>query len=198
MGKTVAITKENFHDIVEKNEIVILDFWAEWCGPCKMFAPIFEDASVKHPGIVFGKIDTESEQEIAGLFQIRSIPTLMVIKQGIGIYRQSGALTPPSLAELIEKLGAVDMDDVREKIREAQEEQQNQALSGENEDVDYDFDEDDDEVDYDPDADVDYDPDADVDYDPDADVDYDPDADVDYDPDADVDYDPDYDPDSEE
>ena len=178
MGKTVTVTKENFHDLVEKNEIIILDFWAEWCGPCKMFSPVFEAAAQKNPDIIFGKIDTESEQEIAGLFQIRSIPTLMVVKQGIGIYRQSGALPPPALAELIDKLKDVDMDDVREKIREAQAQQQNESSIDEN-------------------SDVDYDPDADVDYDPDADVDYDPDADVDYDPDADVDYDPDYDPDSE-
>ena len=78
---TVTVTKENFNDLVEQSNILILDFWAEWCGPCKNFAPIFEAASEKHEDIVFGKIDTESQQELAGVFQIRSIPTLMIFKE---------------------------------------------------------------------------------------------------------------------
>ena len=117
---TVTITKENFNDLVEQSNILILDFWAEWCGPCKNFAPVFEAASEKHADVVFGKIDTESQQELAGVFQIRSIPTLMAFKEGVGIFRQAGALPPPAFEDLISQIKDVDMDAVRAQIAEAQ------------------------------------------------------------------------------
>ena len=117
---TVTVTKENFNDLVEQSNILILDFWAEWCGPCKNFAPVFEAASEKHEDIVFGKIDTESQQELAGVFQIRSIPTLMAFKESVGIFRQAGALPPPAFEDLISQIKDVDMDAVRAQIAEAQ------------------------------------------------------------------------------
>lgn len=117
---TVTVTKENFNELVEQSNILILDFWAEWCGPCKNFAPIFEAASEKHEDIVFGKIDTESQQELAGVFQIRSIPTLMAFKESVGIFRQAGALPPPAFEDLISQIKDVDMDAVRAQIAEAQ------------------------------------------------------------------------------
>ena len=116
---TVTVTKDNFNDLVEQSNILILDFWAEWCGPCKNFAPVFEASSEKHPDVVFGKIDTESEQELAGIFQIRSIPTLMAFKESIGIFRQAGALPPPAFEDLITQIKDVDMDMVRQQIEEA-------------------------------------------------------------------------------
>ena len=117
---TVTVTKENFNDLVEQSNILILDFWAEWCGPCKNFAPVFEAASEKHEDVVFGKIDTESQQELAGVFQIRSIPTLMAFKESVGIFRQAGALPPPAFEDLISQIKDVDMDAVRAQIAEAQ------------------------------------------------------------------------------
>ena len=105
---TVAVTKENFNDLVEQSNILILDFWAEWCGPCKNFAPVFEAASEKHADVVFGKIDTESQQELAGVFQIRSIPTLMAFKESVGIFRQAGALSPPAFEDLIAQIKGAD------------------------------------------------------------------------------------------
>jgi thioredoxin 1 len=117
---TVTITKDNFNDLVEQSNILILDFWAEWCGPCKNFAPIFEAASEKHDDVVFGKIDTESQQELAAVFQIRSIPTLMAFKESVGIFRQAGALPPPAFEDLITQIKDVDMNDVRAQIAEAQ------------------------------------------------------------------------------
>ena len=116
---TVTVTKDNFNDLVEQSNILILDFWAEWCGPCKNFAPVFEASAKKHPDVVFGKIDTESEQELAGIFQIRSIPTLMAFKESIGIFRQAGALPPPAFEDLIAQIKEVDMDIVRQQIEEA-------------------------------------------------------------------------------
>ena len=117
---TVTVTKDNFNDLVEQSNILILDFWAEWCGPCKNFAPVFAAAAEKHDDIVFGKIDTESQQELAGVFQIRSIPTLMAFKESVGIFRQAGALPPPAFADLISQIQEVNMDDVRAQIAEAQ------------------------------------------------------------------------------
>lgn len=117
---TVTVTKENFNDLVEQSNILILDFWAEWCGPCKNFAPVFEAAASKHEDIVFGKIDTEAQQELAGVFQIRSIPTLMAFKESVGIFRQAGALPPPAFEDLISQIKDVNMDEVRAQIAEAQ------------------------------------------------------------------------------
>ncbi len=113
---TVEITADNFKDMIEKNGIVLLDFWAEWCGPCRMFAPVFEKASNDHADVVFGKIDTEAQQELAGAAGIQAIPTLMLFRDGILLYRESGALPPAALEELVTKAKALDMEKVRAEI----------------------------------------------------------------------------------
>ncbi len=120
---TVELTKENFEDVITNNDFVIIDFWADWCGPCKNFAPIFEEASEKHPDIVFGKINTEKEQELAAHFQIRSIPTLMIFRDRIIIFAQPGMLPASAFDDLIGKAKALDMDQVRKDIEEQQQQQ---------------------------------------------------------------------------
>ena len=115
---TVKITKENFNDILENNEIVILDFWASWCAPCRTFSPIFEEASEKHTDVVFGKINTEEEEELSAYFKIRSIPNVMIFRQQIGLFSQPGALPPEALESLLTQIKEVDMDDIRKKIAE--------------------------------------------------------------------------------
>ncbi|MDX1468253.1 MAG: thioredoxin [Acidimicrobiia bacterium] len=113
---TVALTKETFDETIQNNETVFVDFWAEWCGPCRMFAPTFEAASEKHDDIVFAKVDTEDQQELAMAFGIRSIPTLMVFRDQIVLYSQPGALPGHVFDDLISQVKEVDMDEVRRQI----------------------------------------------------------------------------------
>lgn len=121
---TIEITKENIESTINEGGIVLLDFWAEWCGPCKNFGPIFEASSEKHEDVVFGKIDTEDQQELAAMFQISSIPTLVAFRDGIGVFSQAGALPETALEQLITALGDLDMNEVREKIAEQNSEAQ--------------------------------------------------------------------------
>ena len=113
---TVELTSENFEPTVTEDGIVLVDLWAEWCGPCKMFGPIFENSSEKHPGITFGKVDTEAQQELAGSLGIMSIPTLMMFRDGILLFNQAGALPEAALEDLITQAEALDMDEVRSEI----------------------------------------------------------------------------------
>lgn len=113
---TIDITADTFEETIEKNDIVIVDFWAEWCGPCKSFAPIYDDVSEKNEGIVFGKIDTEAEQELAGHFQIRSIPTLMIFREQVVLFSQPGMLNAEQLQDVIGKVQNIDMAKVHEEI----------------------------------------------------------------------------------
>ena len=115
---TIEITKDNFDGTIKDNDTVLIDFWASWCGPCKQFAPVFESTSEAHPGIVFAKVNTEEQQELAGHFQIRSIPTLMIFRQQIIVFSKPGALPPAGLESVIEKVAALDMDDVRRQVAE--------------------------------------------------------------------------------
>jgi thioredoxin 1 len=122
------LTTENFNQEVENHSITILDFWAPWCGPCKSFGPIFEKVSREYPDILFGKVNTEEEQELGGYFQIRSIPTIIVLKEGIGVFSQPGMLPEEGLKDIIAQVIALDMDKVREEI--AKEEAAKQEKEG--------------------------------------------------------------------
>ena len=113
---THALTTDNFKETISGNDIVIIDFWADWCGPCRSFAPTFEAASEKHPDICFAKVNTEEEQEMAAGFNIRSIPTLMVFRDQVILYAEAGALPPAALDQLIEQIKGLDMDQVRAEI----------------------------------------------------------------------------------
>ena len=117
---TVEVNQENFHQIVSGNNMVIVDFWAPWCGPCRSFAPAYEAASEKYPDVVFAKVNTEEQQALASYFQIRSIPTLMVFREKIIIFAQPGALPASALEQLIEKAKELDMNEVRREIESEQ------------------------------------------------------------------------------
>ena len=113
---TVELTKENFDSVVNENPIVIVDFWAPWCGPCRGFAPVFEKASEAHADVVFAKVNTDQEQELAGSFNIRSIPTLMVFREKVILFQQAGALPASSLEQVLSQAKALDMAEVRKEL----------------------------------------------------------------------------------
>jgi thioredoxin 1 len=115
---TVELTADNFESVIGGADLALVDFWAAWCGPCRMFGPIFEQASEENPDAVFGKVDTEAQQELAASFGITSIPTLMIIRDNVVLYAQPGALPAAALDEIITKVREVDMDEVRASIAE--------------------------------------------------------------------------------
>lgn len=113
---TINVDEKEFEKLITESPIVFVDFWAEWCGPCKMFGPVFEAASQKHPDVVFAKVDTEAERSLAGAAGITSIPTLMAFRDGILLFRQPGALPAPSLEELIGAIKAADMEEIKKEV----------------------------------------------------------------------------------
>jgi thioredoxin len=115
---TVALTAENFNQYVEKDGVLVIDWWAPWCGPCRTFGPIYDKASEQHADVTFGKVNTEEQPELAGTFQIQAIPTLMVFRDQVLVFARPGAIPAAALDEIIGQVRALDMDDVRKKIAE--------------------------------------------------------------------------------
>ncbi|MCX4741698.1 thioredoxin [Streptomyces antibioticus] len=120
MSSTVELTKENFDQTVTDNDFVLIDFWAAWCGPCRQFAPVYEKAAEENPDLVFGKVDTEAQPELAAAFGIQSIPTLMIVRDRVAVFAQPGALPEAALTDVIGQARKLDMDEVRKSVEEQQ------------------------------------------------------------------------------
>ncbi|GGW93490.1 putative thioredoxin-2 [Streptomyces malachitofuscus] len=131
MSSTVELTKENFDQMVTDNEFVLIDFWAAWCGPCRQFAPVYEKAADENPDLVFGKVDTEAQPELAAAFGIQSIPTLMIVRDQVAVFAQPGALPEAALTDVIGQARKLDMDEVRKQIAEQQAQQGQASAAGE-------------------------------------------------------------------
>ena len=123
----VELTKENFEEVITSNDIVVVDYWADWCGPCKSFGPIFEKVSEDFPDAVFAKVDTQNEQEIAAMFQIRSIPTLMIFRENVIVFSQAGAVPEGALRDVVTKAGDLDMVEVHKQVAAQQAKNAEQA-----------------------------------------------------------------------
>jgi thioredoxin 1 len=130
MSSTVELTKENFDQTVQDNDFVLIDFWASWCGPCRQFAPVYEKAAEENPDLVFAKVDTEAEPELAAAFNIQSIPTLMIVRDRVAVYAQPGALPEAALTDLIGQARRLDMDEVRREVAAQQAQQAQQGSQG--------------------------------------------------------------------